>query len=78
MKNSQMPEEMKEIHKWIGLASQIGAAMVVSILMGFGLGFWLDKQLHFHFVCTISGIILGVVLGFYYMFHLVSRLDEKS
>ncbi|MBU0566473.1 AtpZ/AtpI family protein, partial [bacterium] len=37
-------EELREIFYYLGLVTQLGLTVVCSILIGFGLGYFLDKK----------------------------------
>jgi len=45
-------------------ASTLGIELVVSVLIGAGAGYWLDKRLNTFPWLTVIGLILGATAGF--------------
>lgn len=45
-------------------ASALGIELVVSVLIGAGAGYWLDKRLNTFPWLTVVGLILGATAGF--------------
>ncbi|MCC6484823.1 MAG: AtpZ/AtpI family protein [Armatimonadetes bacterium] len=66
-------------YKWMvraGQASTIGWVLVISPLIGFAIGDWIDGKLHSYPWATIIFLILGVAAGFYEVIKLVIRLSK--
>ena len=73
-----MPENDR---KWIrnaGLASSIGILLVVSTVIGYALGNWLDKQLGTAPWLMLVFTILGIIAGFVEMLRIVDRMAEDE
>lgn len=62
--------------RMLGQASAVGLTFVVSILLGLGLGWWLDKKLGTAPWLLLIGILLGIVAGFHNLFRFSARLDR--
>ena len=54
---------LKELFQGGYRASTIGLVLVFSILIGFGIGYWLSTVFN-HTIFIILGIIVGIVAGF--------------
>jgi len=48
-----------------------------SLVLGGGLGWWIDRSLHQHWA-TITGIVFGSVAGLYYVIQTVVSAENKS
>ncbi len=53
---------------------QLGFVMVTPILLGIGLGLWLDGLLGTSPWLVLSGLLLGVVLGGVAVFRVINRV----
>lgn len=51
----------------------VGTQLVVSVFIGFGMGYWLDKQLGTRPVLMVVFILLGVAAGFLNVYRTVAR-----
>jgi len=51
----------------------VGTQLVVSIFMGFGIGYWLDKWLGTRPVFMLVFMLLGVVAGFLNIYRTVGK-----
>jgi ATP synthase protein I len=60
----------------LATASSIGLAVVISIFLGLGLGFWLDRRLGTKPWLTVAGLILGVVAGFRNLWIMAERVER--
>ncbi len=54
---------LKELFQGGYRASAIGMALVLSILIGFGIGYWLSKVFD-NSIFIIIGLVLGIIAGF--------------
>lgn len=61
-----------------GMAVNVGIELVVSVLLGLALGYWLDKKLGTAPWCTLGGIVLGTVAGFRSLFKLARARSESD
>jgi len=71
---------MKQNNKgwlYLSLIAEIGINMVLSILLFMLLGVWVDKKFNLNGVCTIIGIVLGVLGGFYNSYKAIADIDKK-
>jgi ATP synthase protein I len=59
--NNKTPAAVKEYLD----ASALGVELVVSVLIGAGAGYWLDKRLNTFPWLTVIGLILGATAGFF-------------
>ena len=67
----------KELLKNLGLVTQLGLSVIVSVLI-FLFGFiYLDKKLHTEGRLIIVGVILGVIVGIVTAYRLIQRFYEK-
>ncbi len=53
--------------------ASVGTQLVVSIFIGFGMGYWLDKQLGTQPVLMLVFMLLGVAAGFLNIYRTVVR-----
>lgn len=58
----------------VGVAAALATQLILSILVGFLLGHWLDGLLHTTPWLTIAGVLVGIVAGFWGLFHLSRML----
>ncbi|MDO8682123.1 MAG: AtpZ/AtpI family protein [Armatimonadota bacterium] len=68
-------------YKWMrkaGLASSIGLLFVVSIVMGWAFGSWLDKKLGTTPWLMLVFTILGIVAGFVEMIRIAQQLAKED
>lgn len=66
----------RTVAKSIAIATTLGLQLVVSVVLGFLLGQWLDGLLHTTPWLTIVGVVVGVGAGFFGIYHL-SRILLK-
>ncbi|MHB9126451.1 MAG: AtpZ/AtpI family protein [Armatimonadota bacterium] len=65
--------------KWIrnaGLASTAGLVLVVSIVIGYFFGTWLDKKFGTEPYLMLLFTVLGIAAGFIELFRLVSQISQ--
>ena len=72
MKNDD--QQRPDLTGWSSLAllGQVGLTIVLSILLGIGLGLFIDHQLNSAPVATLIGLLLGLAAGVYGVYRLVS------
>ena len=51
----------------------VGTQLVVSVFIGFGMGYWLDKQFGTQPVLMVVFMLLGVAAGFLNVYRAVAR-----
>ena len=67
---------LKELLKGGYRASAIGLSLVLSIIIGAGLGYWLARQFDNMFFFYI-GLILGIIAGFRNLYIMGKRLPPS-
>jgi predicted F0F1-ATPase subunit len=72
MKNDD--QQRPDLSGWSSLAllGQVGLTIVLSMLLGIGLGLFIDHQLNSAPVATLIGLLLGLAAGVYGVYRLVS------
>lgn len=59
------------------MLASIGLVLVVSVMLGFFLGRWLDGWLHTDPWLTLAGLMLGAAAGFVEIFRIAKRYLGK-
>ena len=59
-------------------ASSIGFALVFSIAIGGGLGYWLATQVFDNMIFFYIGLIIGIVAGFRNVYILGKKFQDKK
>lgn len=76
---SPKKEAKSEFFRLLGVASTVGINLVISTLIGFAIGYVLDKKVFNTFPwLTIIFLILGIAAGFKYLFKIVSKMDKNK
>ena len=60
----------------VGVAAALSTQLIVSVVLGFLLGRWLDGVLHTGPWLTIAGVMVGIVAGFVGLFQLSRALSK--
>jgi ATP synthase protein I len=63
--------------KSLAVASSIGLSMVISIFLGLGIGYYLDKWLGTKPWLLLGGLLVGIVAAFNNLIILTKRLENK-
>ena len=63
--------ETQEILKHLTLITELGLTMVSTILVGFALGYFIDKHAGQFPVWTIVFLLLGIIAGFWSVYKLI-------
>ncbi|HIC86342.1 MAG TPA: AtpZ/AtpI family protein [Desulfobacterales bacterium] len=71
-----MDEDLKKTIKTLGLLSTIGMAMALSIAIGAGIGYYLDKWLGTKPWLSLVFLGLGIVAAFRNLFLLYKRSKD--
>ena len=64
-------------NKWVEYSS-LGLMFPASILVGFAIGYFLDKWLKTDPWLTLIFILYGIMAGFYNLFSVVGRHERKK
>jgi F0F1-type ATP synthase assembly protein I len=70
-------KEIKEVFYYFGLVTQIGITMIGSILVGFAIGYYLDKYLKLGKLALVFFILIGIGAGFFNAYKLIMSKEEK-
>lgn len=73
MPEDKKPQEIIDAAKGVYILSSAGIQLVVSILIGFGMGLWLDRWLGTEPWLMILFILLGAVSGFLNIFRILKK-----
>jgi ATP synthase protein I len=63
----------KSFFYYLGLITQLGGAIIVSILVGLGIGVLLDRLANTQGIFTVIFIIIGVIGGFKAAYELIIK-----
>ena len=70
--------DKSELTKYLNLIVKIGVGVVSSILIGFGLGYMVDKYFNLRGVGVLIGVFLGVVAGFFWLYSEVMSIGREE
>ena len=65
--------EHTDIMKHLTLITELGLTMVCTIMVGFGIGYLIDKKSGHFPVWTITCLLLGIVSGFWSVYKIIMR-----
>jgi ATP synthase protein I len=68
-------DEDKDVNRRSAVMYSAALSIFFSVLVGFGIGWALDKWLGTTPWMVVAGIVLGSALGFYEFIRLTSKLD---
>lgn len=68
-----MDEEKRQLFKSLGFLSSIGISLVISMLIGLALGFYLDQWLDTRPMFTLIMLLIGIIAGFRNVYILTTR-----
>lgn len=60
----------RTVARSLAIATTLGFQLVVSVVLGFLLGQWLDRLLHTTPWLTLIGVVVGIGVGFYGLYRL--------
>src|SRR5262249_11391275 len=65
---------------WQGLGryATVGLELVLSIVLGFVVGRWIDEKIHAHGWVTLAGFAFGVVAGFRSLYEAAQRMSREA
>jgi len=68
-----MDEEKRQLFKSLGFLSSIGISLVISMLIGLAMGFYLDQWLDTRPMFTLIMLLIGIIAGFRNVYILTTR-----
>ncbi len=68
-----MDEEKRQLFKSLGFLSSIGISLVISMLIGLAMGFYLDQWLDTRPMFTLIMLLIGIIAGFRSVYILTTR-----
>lgn len=69
-------KDQEELGKYFNLLLKLGIGICSSILFGFALGYFLERQFESNGIFLLLGIGLGIVVGFMLLFREIKQLDR--
>ncbi len=73
-----MTEDKRQLYKSLGFLSSIGISLVVSILIGLAMGYYLDQWLDTRPVFTLIMLLIGIISGFRNIYILTKRELQRQ
>lgn len=71
-----MGNDQRDIWRAAAILSTVGITMALSVFVGFGLGYLLDRWLGTAPWFAVAGIVLGVVAGFREAYQIIRRFAK--
>ena len=68
-------DSKQELTKYLHLIIKVGVGVLTAILAGFGLGVYVDRKLSLGGVGILGGVIIGVIIGFVWIFKEVMQIE---
>jgi len=68
--------DQRDIWRAAAILSTVGITMALSVFVGFGLGYLLDRWLGTAPWFAVAGIVLGVVAGFREAYQIIRRFAK--
>ena len=68
-----MAEDKRQLFKSLGFLSSVGISLVVSILIGLAMGYYLDRWLDTSPIFTLIMLVMGIISGFRNVYILTKR-----
>ena len=62
----------------MALASTIGLSLVLPPVLGYFAGRWLDGRFGTEPVISMIGLVVGIVLGFVEMVHILQQIEREE
>jgi len=66
----------KNFFYYLGLVTQLGITIIVSVLVGLGIGLFIDNKLNMKGPFTITFLVIGIIGGFKAAYELI--IKDKS
>ncbi len=67
-------DSKKELTKYLHLIIKVGVGVLTAILLGFGIGAYVDTALGLNGLGILVGVIIGVILGFVWIYKEVMKI----
>lgn len=74
----QPPSAVNKGLRAMALASSIGLSLVIPPVLGYFAGRWLDGRFGTEPVLSMVGLIVGIVLGFVEMVHILAQIEREE
>lgn len=71
-------DSKQELTKYLHLIIKVGVGVLTAILSGFGVGLYVDKKLHLGGIGILGGVIIGVMIGFIWIFKEVMSIESQE
>ncbi len=73
-------DDWKSIFRALGLLTELGLVIIANIGVGFIIGYLVDRATGSELFFKLTGLILGVISGFYSDYRLINKLigDNKD
>ena len=68
-------DSKQELTKYLHLIIKVGVGVLTAILAGFGFGLYLDRKLALGGAGILGGVIIGVIIGFIWIFKEVMQIE---
>ena len=68
----------KSFFYYLGLITQLGVCIIVSTLVGLGIGIFIDSKMNLKGPFTIAFLVIGIIGGFKAAYELIKRAPKKS
>lgn len=72
-----MGNDQRDIWRAAAMLSTIGITMALSVFVGFGAGYALDRWLGTSPWLAVAGMLLGVAAGFREAYHIIRRFAKN-
>ena len=69
---------IKQIVQYLSLVTYFGIMIASCVLIGYYLGFYLDKWLFTEMIFTIIGVLLGSFTGLYMLYRIATKTINKQ
>ena len=73
-----MRENRRKFIRSAGLASSVGLVLVISTVIGYAFGNWLDKKLGTAPWLMLVFALIGIVAGFFEMFRIIDQISNEE
>ena len=68
----------EELTKYLHLIIKVGVGVLTAIFTGFGVGLYIDKTLALGGIGILGGVIVGVMVGFIWIFKEVMSIGRQE
>lgn len=73
-----MKDEKRNVLRWIGTLGTIGINLVVTTIIGFFIGYYLDKLLGTKPWLMFVFLIIGIITGFMNMMRILNKVIKEE